>query len=90
MRLKKGLMIHKTPDGYIAVATGDAARSFNGMMRLSETAAFIMRALQTETTPEAVADALVEQYEVTREVALADVENLICRLEKAGMMYDGQ
>ncbi len=86
MKLKKGLMLHETPDGTVAVATGDAAKGFNGMLRLSSTAAFIVRQLRSETTTDAVAEALVEKYDIDMDVAKRDVEALVAKLTEAGLM----
>ena len=41
MKLISGLLIHDTPDGTIAVATGKASTVLNGMIRLSPVAAFL-------------------------------------------------
>ena len=43
MKLISGLLIHDTPDGTIAVATGKASTVLNGMIRLSPVAAFLFR-----------------------------------------------
>ncbi len=86
MKIKNGLMIHKTPDGTVAVATGEAARTFNGMLRLSDTAEFILRAMMTETTADAVAEALVAKYDIDMDTARADVERMAAQLTKAGLM----
>ncbi len=86
MKVKKGLMIHETPDGMVAVATGEAARSFNGMLRLSPTAAFILREMQKETTVEAVAAKLVETYDIDLATAAADVARFAEQLTAAGLM----
>ncbi len=86
MKLKKGLMIHETPDGVVAVATGDAAKVFNGMLRLSETAVVIVRALQTETTVEEIANQMVELYDIDFDTAKADVEAFVTQLASTGLM----
>ncbi len=86
MKLKKGLMIHATPDGTVAVATGEVARSFNGMLRLTPTAEFIVRCLQDETTAEEVANALVAKYEIDYDTAKRDVDALIAQLSSVGLM----
>ncbi len=86
MKLKKGLMIHQTPDGHVAVATGESARTFNGMLRLSDTAVFIVRQLQNETTVEDVANAIVAEYDVDIERARTDVAALVEQLTNAGLM----
>ncbi len=86
MKVKNGLMIHKTPGGTVAVATGEAARAFNGMLRLSDTAEVIVRAMMTETTVDAVATALTEKYDIDMDTARADVMRMVEQLTQAGLM----
>ncbi len=86
MKIKRGLMIHKTPDGTVAVATGEAARAFNGMLRLTPTAEFILRAFEKDTTIDAVAAAMTEKYDVDLDTARADVERLVATLASVGLM----
>ena len=62
MKLLQGLLLHDTPDGTIAVATGDAAKVLNGMIRLSDTAAFILRQMETDTDEDAIVAALLSHY----------------------------
>jgi hypothetical protein len=89
MKLVQGLILHETADGTIAVATGEAAKALNGMIRFSETAAFIVRALEHETTEDEVVAALTAQYRVDATQARADVHALITRLDGAGLITHG-
>ena len=41
MKLKSGIVMEKTGDEYIVVATGEAAKSFNGIIRNNKTANFV-------------------------------------------------
>ena len=85
MKLIQGLIVHDTPDGTVAVATGEAAKRLNGMLRLSETAAFIVRQMERDTTEEKIVDALTAAYSVEREIAARDVRALVERLDGAGL-----
>ena len=52
MKLKSGIVIEKTGDEYVAVATGEAAKSFNGIIRNNKTANFIFEQLKEEKSEE--------------------------------------
>ena len=41
MKLKEGFITDKTCDGYVAVATGEASKVFNGMIKNNPTANFL-------------------------------------------------
>ena len=87
MKLLQGLLLHETPDGTIAVATGDAAKVLNGMIRLSDTAAFILRQLEKDTTEDAIVQALLAQYTgVEESKAREDVRGVIARLDSVGLI----
>lgn len=86
MKLKDGFFVHKVGEEYMAVATGEANRYFNGLIRNNETADFIYRQLLEETTEEAIVDAMVERYDAPREQIAADVAELIAQLREANFL----
>ena len=87
MKLLQGLILHETPDGTIAVATGEAATVLNGMIRLSDTAAFILHQMKEDVTEEQIVEALLANYTgVTPDQAKADVRDVIARLDKVGLI----
>ena len=86
MKLKEGLMLHTVNGEHMAIATGKAAQAFRGLVRNNETADFICQKLLKETTPEEIAKALCEEYDVTPEKALADVKALAAKLDAAGLL----
>lgn len=88
MKLKKGIIMEKAGDGYIAVATGDASKKFNGFIRNNQTADFIFRQLTEEKTEEQLVAALLEKYDVSEEVALKDVRAVIEKIRKVGILDD--
>ena len=56
-----------------------AAKSFRGIVRSNETAAFIVNCLKSNTTKAEIVDNLMSEYDVDRETVETDVD---CILEK--------
>ena len=86
MKLKSGIVIEKAGDEYVAVATGEAAKSFNGIIRNNKTANFIIEQLKEEKSEEQLVEALLEHYDVSREKAQADVHALVVKIREAGLI----
>lgn len=86
MRLKKGFVLHNIEDEYMAVATGEAAKSFNGLIRNNETADFIYRMLQSDTTEEEIIHEMCRRYDAPEEVIASDVRELIKKIREAGFL----
>ncbi|MCH5320639.1 MAG: PqqD family protein [Eubacterium sp.] len=88
MKLKEGFVTHQIQNTQVMIATGDAAKHFNGLVRSNETSAFIVDCLKSETTEEAVIDRLLEEYNVPREVAAKDVHDVIEKLKSIDALSD--
>lgn len=88
MRVKDGFVLHNIGEEYMAVATGEAAENFNGIVRSNETAAYIFELLQKETTEEAIVDAMCERYDADRNVIEKDVANIIEKMREAGFLHE--
>lgn len=88
MRVKEGFVLHNIGDEYMAVATGEAAENFNGIVRSNETAAYIFELLQKETTEEAIIEAMCEKYEAERSVIERDVAKIIGQMREAGFLNE--
>ncbi len=89
MKLVEGLLIHDTPDGTIAVATGRAATVLNGMIRLSPVAAFLFRELSAGTTEDALVASVLGHYDgVDEETARRDVGEMLDKLRVAHLLEE--
>ena len=86
MKLKKGFVLHDIGEDHLMIATGKAAKDFNGLVRSNSTAQFILKLLQNDTTESLITDALVEEYDIDRETAAKDVHNLIEKLNAEGFL----
>lgn len=78
MKLKNEFITHEMGDQQVMVPVGDAA--FNGLVRMSKTAAFIVDCLKEETTKEKIVDAMEAKYDAPRDVLERDVETVLDKL----------
>ncbi len=87
MRIKKDFTIQKVGGSWIAVAVGETSKTFHGMVRLNETGAFLWKKMtEADRTVDELVDALLAEYEVDRETATRDVENLVNRFRESGIL----
>ena len=75
MKIKDGFILREVAGNYIVVAVGEAVKSFNGVINLNETGAFLWTFFSEEHTIDEGVAALLAEYEVEEDVARTDVEN---------------
>lgn len=85
MKIREGFIIREVAGNHIAVATGEASKTFNSMITINETGKFLFELLQKETTSEELVSALIKEYEIDKETATADVSKFVNRLQEAGV-----
>lgn len=83
MKLKNGFILRKVGSQYVAAATGEASKNYNGMIRLSEDAAYAFGLLQKGITEEALVSALMEKYGSNEPDTRADVAHFLEKLREA-------
>jgi hypothetical protein len=86
MKIKSGFMLRRLGDGYAAAAVGERSRSFNGIIRLNSTGAFLWEQLGEEKTASDLAAALAEKYDVSDEQAQRDVAEFEKKLADGGFL----
>ena len=87
MKIKKGFVIEKVGASYIAVAVGDAAKSFSGLVRMNESGAFMWNLIKdADLTKEELVKALATEYDAPREVLEKDANLFVEKLESAGII----
>lgn len=77
MKVKKGLISHKIGEQYIIVASEEAGKAFNGMIRSNAIRMDILRMLETDCSEEQVVESLFSLYDAPR-ARIAQVEREIC------------
>ena len=80
MKLKSDFITQTIEDTQFLVPIG--AESFQGIVRSNKTAAFIVDCLKTETTEEAIIDAMCKKYAAPREEIAVDVKEILNTLRK--------
>ena len=88
MKIKNGFVLEEVGGSYLAVAVGDSAESFNGMVRLNGTGAFFWNLMkERDISVDELVDEVLKVYEgVTREVVTADVLAFEAKLRGAGIL----
>ena len=88
MKLMSGFVVREVGGKTLAVATGETAKKFRGMITLNGTGKEIWNALQKDVTEEEIVDALLAVYDVDRETAAQDVSGFVSKLREAGLLLD--
>ena len=89
MKIKREFILKKLNENTeneinVVIAVGAYAKNINGYIKLNETAVFLWNILTTGATETELVDALLNEYEVEREIAEKDVKNIVSVLKQIG------
>ena len=89
MKLKDDYILYNaSEEETIAVATGDEAANFNGLLRGNETAGAILGYLKEETTEDELVSRMLEEYEATEEEIREGVKDVLDTLRSVGALEE--
>lgn len=89
MKIKDGFILRCICGEYIVVGEGLAQINFNKMLSMNESAAYLWKEITgKEFTREDLVQLLLDQYEVSREQAAADVDKLVDTWIKEGVVVE--
>ena len=89
MRTKKGLIMRSLGNEFILVDEESNLTDFNRMISLNASAALLWEAVQDKEFDEVtMVDLLMDNYNITREVAERDIVALIQNWREAGIMEE--
>ena len=80
MKIKSDFILRKMDDMTIVVAVGESAAKFNGVINLNETALFMWQQLSAGCTEAELTEAVLAEYDASREVVERDVAAFIAKL----------
>jgi hypothetical protein len=87
MKIKDGFVLREIAGQTVVIATGEASKTFHGMVKLNGTGRDIWQGLAKGLSEEEIARGLVEKYEgVDLAKALEDTTRLIGKMEEAGFL----
>ncbi len=88
MQIKPGFAMRNIAGSNIVVPVGAAATEFNGMITLNDTGAFLWNCFLQPATEEQVVEALMNEYEVDRQRASADVAHFAALLRENDLLVE--
>ena len=88
MKLKYSFLINKIGDDFVAVPAGECIVDFNGIIKLNETAAFIVEKLNTEISIEDLTSAVADKFGCEMDYALENVEHILNGLKESGLLVE--
>ena len=78
MRIREELKLRRVGSSYFIVDPGDASIDLSNIISLSKAAAYLWEQFQgRDFTPSLMADSLCEKYDVSRETALHDINQML-------------
>lgn len=86
MKAKSDFLLRKISDSYVVVPVGSAVVDFSGLVNVNESGAMLFELLQKGCEESDLVDALLKEYDVSREVAEADVKNFVAKVKGAGIL----
>jgi hypothetical protein len=86
MKIKENFVLRKVAGAYTVLALGEATVKFDGALTLNESGVMLWQLLEKGSSVEALAKALTDEYEVSYEMALADVNEYLEKLRGAGCL----
>ena len=86
MHLKYAFDTMELDELTIAVPVGENVSQFRGVIKLNETAAYILKLLKNEISEEEIVKEMEKEYDVPHELIIEDVKRYISEFEKRGLL----
>ena len=88
MKTNKEYMLREIAGETVLVPTGSASQRLNGMIRLTESAAFIWKQVDTAADLEEIVARVQDVYEVDEDTARRDIYGFLRELYVRGIVQD--
>ncbi len=82
MKAKPGFVLRNVVDEFILMPTGDNIGVFSGTVLLNEVSAFVWEKLQSSVSKDDLLKAILNEFEVEKAVAAADLDALLAKLKE--------
>ena len=86
MRIKEGFVLREVAGQIMVIATGEASKSFHGMIKLNGTGRDIWVALQAGKSELEIIKELQEKYQIEEAQAKDDTEEFLKQMLEAGFL----
>ena len=88
IKAKEGFVLRNIVDEYILMPTGDNIAKFQGTVLLNEVSAFVWEKLQNPISEADLLQAILDEFEVEKAAAAADLDALLAELREYGVIED--
>ena len=88
MRIKEGFVLREVAGQVMVIATGEASKDFNGMIKLNCTGKDIWEGLQAGLGEADIANTLQEKYQIDMEQAKEDTSAFLAKMEEMGFLVN--
>ena len=88
MKIKNNFVLRNVADTWVVLSVGNPTAGFDGMLTLNESGVVLWKAMENGCDKNALVKVLTDEYDVSEEVALADVEIFIDKLSSVGCIED--
>lgn len=86
MRLKYTFEMMELDDSIIAIPLGTGATEFRGVIKLNDTAAFMLNLLKNEITEEQLVKAVAKEYDMPCDFLVDDVKQYLNEFNERKML----
>ena len=87
MKIKAGFIIREVAGTYLALATGELSKVYNGSLTLNSSAKFLFDNMQEDTTKEELVKKLIEYYDDLDETTAQNaVDSFVQKLKEANLL----
>lgn len=80
------MILREIAGEHILVPTGETAEKLNGLMNLNDSGLLLWNRLQKDCTEKELVDSILDEYEVDRATAEADVREFLAQMVEAGIV----
>lgn len=77
MKKVNEFILRNIADEYLLIPTGKTTEVFNGMITLTQTAAFIYEHIEETASFDELVDLILEEYEIDRDTVIKDTAELL-------------
>lgn len=88
MKIKSDFITREVAGEVVVVPTGEAAARFQGMITLNPSAEFLWKHLQEDNTEENLLKEMLEEFDVSEEIARKDIKGFVGMLWEQGILEE--
>lgn len=86
MKIKDGFLLRQVGGNNVVVPVGAQAVDFRCLITLNEVGAFLWQKLAVDCSVADLVEALLAEYDVTADIATADVERFVASLREKNLL----